>query len=179
MLITGRNGIGKTTLLRQIAGFHRFDAGKISCDAGKVLFLGERNALKAQLTVSENLAFWSGLYEANMSPSAYDRFALDRIAMKLAGELSTGQKRRVALARMFIEAPAVLIFDEPLNALDAEFRTKFTEQLAEQLKGGAAAILTTHQDFDLTADFQYALEDYLPSAPSSPSRDTDFVREFL
>lgn len=165
--IEGRNGSGKTTLLRMLCGLTAPDEGEIRWDGQAIraagesfhretLYLGHPNALKDDLTIDENLRF--GLQLAGRSVGAGElddvltRCGLvDRRELPVRA-LSQGQRRRVALARLwFADAPRLWILDEPFAALDAESVTRLAGRIGEHLEAGGIAVLTTHQEVPLPA----------------------------
>ena len=147
--VQGRNGIGKTSLLETLCGLRQAEQGDIAPrpEAGSFHWVGHRNALNLALTPRENLDFWCGLNGADASrvPEALRALALHKVMDRACGQLSTGQKRRAALARLLVQPRAWWFLDEPLAGLDAEGCQRFEQSLAEHLKGGGAALLTSHQ----------------------------------
>ncbi len=131
LLVQGPNGTGKTSLMRQIAGLLPLSAGEVSIggvDADIPLaefchYVGHLNGVKASLTVRENLSFWSrflhGDSEWDDMETALDVFGLTEIADVAAGFLSAGQKRKLALSRLFACARPIWLLDEPSVSLDA------------------------------------------------------------
>jgi heme exporter protein A len=165
--IEGRNGSGKTTLLRMLCGLTPPDEGVIHWDGcpiqeagesyrGELLYLGHPNALKDDLTIAENLRFAMHLAGRAAGPREIDdvlaRCGLaDRRDLSVR-VLSQGQRRRVALSRLwFPDTPKLWILDEPFAALDAESVQRLSERLGQHLEAGGMAILTTHQEVPLPA----------------------------
>jgi heme exporter protein A len=143
--ITGPNGTGKTTLLRCLAGLIRADGGTISSlNEGCLHYVGHLNAMKPQLTVTENLLFWSKIYNANTITDAINTLNLTRLKDLPFSVLSSGQKRRVALARLLLSPRAVWLLDEPTVGLDIASITIVETLLEQHLVQGGLVIAATH-----------------------------------
>lgn len=165
--VQGRNGSGKTSLLRMICGLLAPAAGEIQWKGtaigtlaeayrGELLYLGHQNAIKDDLTGVENLLVSETLAEAPVT-RASARESLARLGLKGFEDLPTrvlsqGQKRRVALARLlFRERCRLWVLDEPFVALDPHAVGELTGIIADQLGGGGIVIYTTHQDVEIPA----------------------------
>ena len=163
--ITGANGSGKTTLLRALCGLVPLEQGRIrwrgtdiTVDAGayhsELAYLGHDNGLKGDLTAAENLRYGVGLRRRVSGGQCAE--ALTRVGLAAQGgvplrQLSAGQRRRVALARLDLMAAALWILDEPSANLDAEGQTLLLQRLTAHLAQGGAAVVATHQGLDLPA----------------------------
>jgi heme exporter protein A len=163
LTITGVNGAGKTTLLRALIGLIPLEQGSvrwrgrsISDDrqafCAELRYLGHDNALKADLTAHENLRYWIGL-PARLSRDDIDR-ALDRGGIvgeeaRLVRQMSAGQRRRVALARLSLAGGALWVLDEPTSHLDAQGQRYVESLLDAHLQSGGMAIVATHQPLAL------------------------------
>ena len=166
MYLRGHNGSGKTTLLRTLAGLLLPEAGEIQWDGrsirrirdeyhAELLYLGHLNALKGDLNALENLRIDSAIRGAPLDEEAAWQLLTD---IGLRGHedlptkyLSQGQKRRVALARLWINRSALWILDEPFSALDVASVEILQEIIREHLGRGGMAIVTTHQEVELTS----------------------------
>lgn len=160
MAVTGPNGAGKSTLLRVLAGFLRPHAGHARIEgigdapaeiAAHCHFLSPLNAMKPALTVHENLAFWRGLGDTpSLTPeAALERVALGHVVDVPFSDLSTGQRRRVAIARLFVTKKPVWLLDEPTSGLDARAETAFAGLIAGHIAEGGIAIAATHLPIDV------------------------------
>lgn len=162
--ILGPNGVGKTTLLKQIAGLNRSMTGNIRWQAEavsddtqrfqrEVLFLGHLSGLKSALTVAENLQCLSACRGNKLDTERLD-FALGRVGLSgyddvPVAQLSAGQKRRVALARLFTESPVLWLLDEPFTAIDQGGVAELEGWLADHVEHGGIVLLTTHHRLQL------------------------------
>jgi heme exporter protein A len=154
-LVTGPNGSGKTTLIRLLAGLLEPAAGTIMLTgedgtpqtvADACHYLGHQNALKPALSVSENLQHWQGfLGEPLLSVGeALERVGLADISALPFGYLSTGQRRRIAIARLLVSRRPIWLLDEPTAGLDAASERQFAAQMREHLSSGGMIVAATH-----------------------------------
>lgn len=151
LVLRGPNGIGKTTLLRTLAGLQPPLSGTIDLPEGESLYAGHADGIKAQLTVEENLAFWAAVHGHALNESALERFGLAELRERRAGTLSAGQRRRCGLARLAVAGRRVLLLDEPTVSLDREWVGRFADILHAHLSGGGCALVATHVDLGLAA----------------------------
>ena len=165
--VTGSNGSGKTSLTRMLCGLLEPAAGEVRWKGeniralreefcGHLLYIGHANALKDDLTATENLAFACGIagmtvpYERVHAVLA--RFGLAERERLPVRSLSQGQRRRAALARLAVgEAQPLWILDEPFTALDAAGIDLVQSLASEHLARGGMLVLTTHQDARIKA----------------------------
>ena len=147
--VCGPNGSGKTSLLEVLAGLRDPDEGGISGapEAADLHYVGVRNALSPALSPQQNLEFWCGLNDVAHDgiPGALERFGVARIQHRASRTLSNGQRRRVALARLWLAPRKWWFLDEPLNALDHDGVEIFVALLSAHLHGGGCAIIASHQ----------------------------------
>ncbi|MDB5491305.1 MAG: transporter involved in cytochrome c biosis, CcmB subunit [Micavibrio sp.] len=146
MAVTGSNGSGKSTILRACAGLNDPVAGAIETIAAR-RWIGTHAPLKPTLTVSQNLAFWLALQggtEQDTITRALHKFEIAHLAGRLVSTLSSGQKQRVSLARLFLSDEKLWLLDEPESALDTDGRDLMRRALSEHCGDGGAALIATH-----------------------------------
>jgi heme exporter protein A len=166
LYVHGPNGSGKTTLLRTLCGLALPEAGEIRWRGRNIrrlgedyyremVYVGHLNGVKDELTAFENLRVagqLSGMDGCDeRAVAALQRMDLSACAELPGKVLSQGQKRRVALARLLLAPRTLWIMDEPFNALDVKAVTLIQDILIEHLDNGGMAILTTHQEVEITA----------------------------
>lgn len=117
VFVRGKNGVGKTTLLRTIAGFIKPHAGSISLQRKSILYLDEKGALPFDVRVSEYLDFLDAYYACFLDRT---RFGVNKFSHKVVQELSSGQRQLVRLLRLQRPGSDVWLLDEPFSSLDAE-----------------------------------------------------------
>ncbi len=158
LIVTGENGAGKSTLLRAFCGLLPMVAGEVTVENGPpearlaelIHFLSAKNAMKDSLTVAENLSFWkefcrSGYAEPGLDPEqALDTLELAHCLDLPFGYLSTGMKRRAALARLLVVRKPVWVLDEPTSGLDARSVDLFSRMLQTFCEAGGILIAATH-----------------------------------
>ena len=155
LTVTGPNGSGKSTLLRVVAGLLPAAGGSVRLEGGGEAFptiasaahyLGHLNAMKPGLTLQENLSFWRDFCgDADVSvEAALETVGLGAIGDLPYGYLSTGQKRRAAIARLLVSRRPIWLVDEPTAGLDAESARRFSALMAGHLGGGGMILAATH-----------------------------------
>ncbi len=159
MQISEANGIGKSSLLRILAGLLPAFAGTVECD-GTIGLIDERPALDPHLPLGRALGFWQRL--DGPADNAMARLGLVGLEVVPVRYLSTGQKKRAALARLIGQRAAVWLLDEPLNGLDRAAAALTQQLAAEHLAAGGICVIASHQPFALAGMRQLALEDHAP-----------------
>ena len=174
--VVGRNGVGKSTLLRVLAGLLTPTAGRVSLDppeaddrdtpiAERAHYLGHADALKSALTPLDHLGFAADLLgrgsrgsAATTPAEALDRVALAHAADLPCGYLSAGQRRRVALARLLVAARPLWLLDEPATALDLGSQAVLGDMMRRHLDGGGLIVAATHGSLGLDRVRELRLE---------------------
>ena len=162
IILKGENGIGKSTLLHSIIGLIDLFSGQITIngiDSQKIIsndselffFLGHDNCLKDNLTVLENLRIWTSL--VNLKPNdeeiieKLNYFKLNEFFNYQIKNLSSGQKRKVALSKLLFSNARLWILDEPTNGLDDESESLFEDLLKKHQKKKGSVLLSSHLQF--------------------------------
>jgi len=166
LYVLGENGSGKSSLLRMLCGLLMPEEGAIFWDSKKVkenaenylpnlTYIGHLNGLKDDLTALENLQIAARLAGNDASEekalAALTAIGIARCANLPARVLSQGQKRRVALATLWITQSKLWILDEPFAALDTASTEVLASRLGEHMANGGMTIITTHQDVLISA----------------------------
>jgi heme exporter protein A len=162
LAVTGRNGAGKSSLLRLIAGLLAPDGGTISLEGGspdrtlaeQCHFLGHRDGLKPTLSVKENLAFWRDFLGGEPGcalDASLEALQIGHLAELPASYLSAGQRRRLALARLVATKRPVWLLDEPTSALDAQAQVLLAGLMTEHVTSGGLIVAATHDAFGIPA----------------------------
>jgi len=155
LVVTGPNGAGKSTLIRAMAGLLRASAGSaaIEDDDGKwpsvaaaSHYLGPANAMKPALSVHENLTFWQAF--AGKPELEVDE-ALATVGLQHTGDLpfsylSTGQRRRISIAKLLLNWRPVWLLDEPTSGLDSSSEIHFAGLVSDHMRAGGIVVAATH-----------------------------------
>jgi len=157
--VTGANGAGKTTLLRALAGLTTPFAGEVLRE-GTLGLLDDRTGLDPEFPVARALAFWFGVDQADAPQAIMARLRLDALAEVPVRYLSTGQKKRAALARLIGQRAAIWLLDEPLSGLDTASQGLVTALVAEHCSAGGIALIASHQPLDVPDMTSFAIEDF-------------------
>ncbi len=162
IFIKGKNGSGKTSLLRCLAGFSRITSGKILWYGAEILpayysekllisWLGHLDAIKGALTVKENLIFFAHIWSVNMDVfnESVTKLSFEKFMDFPASWLSAGEKRRLSLLRLSFCPAKIWILDEPSTFLDNENRDILIDIMNTHLKNGGAIVCATHDDLKI------------------------------
>jgi heme exporter protein A len=152
ILLQGRNGSGKTSLLKLIAGLLKPMGGTLALSGGRpdltigqqAHLIGHGLALRAGLTVRENLEFWTSFLGGGEVDEGLQAFGLLPLADLPGGVLSAGQQRRLSLARLAAVQRPIWLLDEPTVGLDLASLKLLAEQMAGRLKAGGIIVAAAH-----------------------------------
>jgi heme exporter protein A len=153
LVVTGRNGAGKSSLLRMIAGLIVVSAGTLLLSGGEAEatpgeqshYLGHLDAVKPSLSVSENLNFWAAYFGgSSATDAALDSVGLGELATLPAAYLSAGQRRRLSIARLVAVHRPVWLLDEPTSSLDQPSQARLAELMRVHLTTGGMIVAAAH-----------------------------------
>ena len=159
--IIGRNGCGKTTFLKMLLGIERKESGRITWEgeSSKMGYVPQENPLLEDMSVEDNLKLWKEK-TGKLSEDFLREFDLWEIRKKKVGKLSGGMKRRVTLACAMVNAPGLLILDEPTAALDTTYQEMIHGQMAEYTATGGMILMASHDRYEIDHSTRvYRLED--------------------
>ena len=159
LTVTGRNGAGKSSLLRTVVGLVRLAQGGLTIEGGatdltiaeQAHYLGHLDAQKPALSVTENLHFWAaflGAGAASIAP-ALEAVGLDELADLPAAYLSAGQRRRLSIARLITVKRPIWLLDEPTSTLDAAAQQSLIALMRNHLAEGGLILSATHSPLGL------------------------------
>jgi heme exporter protein A len=179
--LRGRNGSGKTSLLRLVTGLSAPERGQVLWGGEPIrkserfrrelVYIGHTNALKEDLTVTESLAFLARIHDRQADAArleqALDTFGLRSRRRAPVRTLSQGQHRRVALARLALESrPGLWVLDEPFDALDVEGTGRLAELLVNHQSRGGSVLFTSHLPLENTlAPTEFSLDHHAAQQP--------------
>jgi heme exporter protein A len=154
LAITGRNGAGKSSLLRMVIGLVRLAQGRLDLEGGdaeltiaeQAHYLGHQDAHKPALSVEENLRFWTGFFgsKPDAIEPALDAVGLDALAELPAAYLSAGQRRRLSIARLLAVKRPIWLLDEAASTLDSSAQERLVDFMRSHLAEGGLILAATH-----------------------------------
>ena len=147
-LVTGPNGAGKSSLLRIAAGLLRVDAGTVRREGRVALAAADASALDPTLPLARALGFWAALDDGDAA-RGLDAMGIAALAEVPVRMLSTGQRRRAALARTIASGAAIWLLDEPGNGLDTDGLERLAAAIAAHRAAGGIVLAATHQPLGL------------------------------
>jgi len=157
--LEGENGVGKTSLLNMISGLINPDKGFIKICKKSIIELGkqrkkkftyipDKNCLKENLSVNENLKSWLKLSNLTIDRNTYQKalntFSLNEIQESLIKNLSQGQKKKVALTKLLFSESKLWLLDEPLNGIDTKTITTLKKVMIQHLKKNGSILFSSH-----------------------------------
>jgi heme exporter protein A len=161
LAVTGRNGAGKSSLLRLVAGLLRPAGGRLWLEGGdaeltiaeQAHYLGHHDAMKPSLSVAENLRFWAAFFGGGAAKveDALASVGLDAIADLPAAYLSAGQRRRLSIARLLAVKRPIWLLDEPASTLDAAGKDRLTGFMQSHLAADGIIVAAIHGALGITA----------------------------
>lgn len=186
LIVTGRNGAGKSSLLRTAAGLVRLNRGRFDLEGGdpelnlpeQAHYLGHQDALKPALSVGENLAFWSGFFGARTPDlhQALEAVGLAALSRLPAAYLSAGQRRRLSIARLVAVKRPIWLLDEPTSTLDVSAQDRLAGLMQAHLAEGGLILAATHGPVGLGNAQELRLEQASGSPAAAPFLDEEVAQ---
>lgn len=167
LTISGRNGAGKSSLLRMVVGLVRLAGGRLVLEGGdpelsiaeQAHYLGHQDPLKGSLSVAENLRFWSGFLGGSADVGgSLETVGLGKLAALPAAYLSAGQRRRLSIARLLAAPRPIWLLDEPTSTLDAGAQERLAELMRAHLAAGGIILAAAHGPLPLSTAQELQLD---------------------
>jgi len=159
--VTGENGTGKTSLLRILAGLLSPYAGDVSHEGG-IGMLDERPALDPDQPLGKALRFWQQVDGCDDASAAISAMELDALLEVPVRYLSTGQRKRAAMARLMGQNAPIWLLDEPLSGLDISSQARIAETVSAHAAADGIVVLASHQPLMVEQLTVFALAEYIP-----------------
>jgi heme exporter protein A len=173
LAIKGRNGAGKSSLLRMVIGLVRIAQGQLALEGGdpqltiaeQAHYLGHQDALKPALSVEENLRFWTNFFggEPDAIEPALDTVGLGALAELPAAYLSAGQRRRLSIARLLAVRRSIWLLDEATSTLDSSAQERLAGFMRSHLAEGGLILAATHGPVGIAGAQELRLGEPIPS----------------
>jgi len=183
LAVTGRNGAGKSSLLRLLSGYIRPAGGRLWLDGGdpelsiaeQAHYLGHQDAVKPSLSVAENLRFWVAFLGGGASKveDILESVGLGGIAALPAAYLSAGQRRRLSIARLVAVERPIWLLDEPASTLDAAGSDRLNGFMQSHLAAGGLIVAATHGALGLVPALQLSLDRTDHARPAQAHRTAE------
>jgi heme exporter protein A len=179
LLLKGPNGSGKTSLLKILCGLLPADAGQVFWQGEPIagnesfrrdlMYIGHKSAVKPDLTVHENLAFWAQIFKTEiLLPAALRFYDLEKCKNLPAGQLSAGWQRRVALARLIVAPCRLWLLDEPTNFLDDDAVVLTASLIESRVRQGGIVVVASHIMNSAIGAHTLYMGDYTPAEWRGP-----------
>lgn len=176
--MVGRNGSGKTVLMKMVCGFLKSDTGIIivndsvvgkdhdfAADTGVIIETPSFISYESGFRNLKNLAMIKRKIGDREIRDSMKQVGLDPDDKKRVGKYSLGMRQRLAIAQAIMEKPSVLVLDEPMNGLDKQGVKEIRELLLELKEGGTTILLSSHyaEDIETLCDFVYEIDEGIVS----------------
>ena len=178
IIFTGDNGVGKSSLLEAISGVLKVHKGKIkkSENAQNVFYIGHENCLKEDLSVFDNLKIWCDTSRLKVDSKkifeGLKSFNMTELTYQSVKKLSQGQKRRVALTKLFFTNSPLILLDEPLSGLDLKSENNFLKIIDKKRELGKTIILSSHNHLKLKDQILINLNNYTSNIKPTNKHDS-------